>query len=74
VHQAQAILQAPAEQLAIAGRQQKSAAWEVRSRTGQRLQTLVSLGDRMGKERNTGGVGGDLPEMLDNARRPGPRY
>jgi len=60
MHEAQAIFQAPAEQVPIAGWQQKSAAWEIRSRTDQRLQTLVSLGDRMGEERNTGSVGSDL--------------
>ena len=60
MHEAQAISQAPAEQVPIAGWQQKSAAWEIRSRTDQRLQTLVNLGDGMGKKRNIGSISSDL--------------
>ena len=60
MNQAQAVFQAPAEQVSIAGRQEKSAAWEPRSRTDQRLQTLVSLGDGMSEERDIGSLASDL--------------
>ena len=63
VDETEAVLKAPAEQFAIAGRQQKSAPGKALGRTNQRLQHPVVLGHRMGEEPDIRGVGGDLAMM-----------
>src|SRR3974377_1639277 len=72
VHEAEAVLQAPAKQLAVARRHQKAAARKGQRGTDQRLQTLVGLAYGVPKKCDVRGIGGDRPEMLADAPRPLP--
>src|SRR5947208_2505676 len=69
MHEAQAVCQTPAKQLAIARRQQKPASGESRGGADQRLQTLVSFGYCVREECDIRGIGRHGAEMLGDARR-----
>src|SRR5712691_6010872 len=56
MREAQAVLQTPAKQLAIARRQQKTSAVEGRCGADQRLEALVGLGDRVPEKCNIGSI------------------
>src|SRR5690349_21398398 len=62
--QAHFVLQAPAEQLAVARRHQNPAAVEARCCPDQRLEAVVGLGDGMRKEGYVAAIGSDFTEML----------
>src|SRR5215831_10813075 len=67
MHEAQPVAQTPAEQFAIARRDQKSASWERRRRTNQCHDALVGGGNGVPKECDAGGIRRDLAQMLDDA-------
>ena len=62
----QAGLQAPVEDLVVAGRQQEAGSAEFRRRADQGHQALVRLRDAVGEEGDPGRVAGDAPEMFDD--------
>src|SRR6516165_5670647 len=63
------MLQTPAEQLAVARRQQKAAAGKPRRGANQRLEALIAFCDRMPGESDVCSVAGDFAEMLDYSSR-----
>src|SRR6516162_11032508 len=69
MHEAQSMLQTPAEQLAIARRHQKAAAGKHRRGANQRLEALIAFGNRMSGKREVCGICGDFAEMLDYPSR-----
>ena len=63
------VVEAPIEEVVVTRWQQKSGSRKSPRRADQRLQVLIALGYRMGKEPDRGRIAGDPPEMLDD-RRP----
>src|SRR5919108_1611763 len=68
---AEAICQTPAEQLAVARRQQKARPEECWGGPDQRLELGVALAHGMAHEPEHGGIAGETPLVLDHRRGAG---